>query len=217
MNVKAVIFDMDGVVVDSERLWSKLEKEVFDEIFGRKVDYEKVLNDTTGMNYLEIYDYLEDRYGLDVRLERFVEIFDEIAEEIYSERADLLEKFYEIIGLLKEKDVKTAMASSAPYHWIDRVVKRFNMERHFDLVISAEDVDRGKPSPDIYLHTAKKLGVKPKDCIVVEDSVNGIKAAKRAGMRCIGVAFFENDQDVSEANWKVKEPNELLSKLKDLI
>lgn len=217
MTVKAVIFDMDGVIIDSERVWNKLEKRAFEEIFGRRADYEELLDETTGMNYLEIYDYLEDRYSLNVNLERFVEIFEEIADEIYGKRAELLEKFYEIIGFLVENNIKTVIASSSPGHWIEKVMKRFDMRKYFDMVVSADDVDRGKPSPDIYLHTAAELGVDPEECIVVEDSRNGIKAAKRAGVRCIGTDYFENTQDLSQADWVVEGDMELLDKLKELV
>jgi len=106
-----------------------------------------------------------------------------------------------ILEELRDKKIKTAVASSSPKELIEKVIKGFDLCKYFDVLISGEEVEKGKPNPDIFLYTAKKLKVNIKNCIVIEDSTNGVKAAKKAGTKCIG---FNNPdthgQDLSKAD-----------------
>jgi HAD superfamily hydrolase (TIGR01509 family) len=92
-----------------------------------------------------------------------------------------------LIESLRESGIKTALASSSPKHLVDLVMDKFGIAGLFDLILSGDEVERGKPAPDIYLGAAKKLGVTPENCVVVEDAPSGVAAAKAAGMRCLAV------------------------------
>ena len=177
--MSAVLFDMDGVLVNSEDYWVEFQRE---KILPWAVpDREIDVAETTGMNFREIYDYLEEEYGTAVSREEFVDRFTAAAEEIYLERVDLLDGLHNLLEELDDEDVSTAVVSSSPHDWIGMVLKRFNLEDGFDHVISADDIDAAsKPEPDVFEHAADEVGVPAEECVVVEDSENGIEAAARA-------------------------------------
>ncbi len=172
----AVLFDMDGVLVDSEDYWVEFQRE---EILPATVPDEDVaVAETSGMNFREIYDYLDDEYGAAISREAFVQRFTEAAEEIYTERAALLDGLHALLAELDDRGVPTALVSSSPHEWIGMVTERFDLENEFDHVISADDIDAAsKPAPDIFEYAAAEIGVPAEDCVVVEDSENGIEAA----------------------------------------
>ena len=178
--MSAVLFDMDGVLVDSEDYWVEFERE---DLFPDAVPDDDVdLAETSGMNFRDIYEYLEDEYGTAITREEWIERFNEAAEEIYTERVDLLDGTHELLEQLNEENIPTAVVSSSPHDWIGMVLKRFDLEGEFDRVISADDIDAAsKPEPDVFEHAADEVGVPAEDCVVVEDSENGIEAAARAG------------------------------------
>jgi HAD superfamily hydrolase (TIGR01509 family) len=125
-----------------------------------------------------------------------------IAEDIYANKVALLPGFPDLLALLREKDIPAALASSSPRSWINLVLDRFDLKRVFQAVVSSEEVaGRGKPAPDIYLYTARKLEVEPSGCVVIEDSRNGVLSARAAGMYCVGIRNgFNDEQDLSAAN-----------------
>ncbi|WP_440766330.1 HAD family hydrolase [Natronorubrum sp. DTA7] len=178
-DTSAVLFDMDGVLINSEDYWVQFERE---ELFPDAVPDDDVdLAETSGMNFREIYDYLEDEYGTAITREEWIDRFEGAAEEIYTERVDLLDGTHDLLEQLKEEGVPTAVVSSSPHDWIGMVTERFDLEDGFDHVISADDIDAAsKPEPDVFEHTADEVGVSAEDCVVVEDSENGIEAAARA-------------------------------------
>ena len=204
---RAVLFDMDGVIVDSERYWHDAQPEhIFPAtLAGGYPD----LDETTGMNYKEIYDYLDANYEPKISKEEFIEIFDETAREIYRERVSLLEGFHELRDKLGGSDTTVAIVTSAPPAWHGIVTERFDIA--VDETISAEDIDgEGKPAPDVYEHAADVLGIDPADCLVVEDSKNGVEAGKRAGMTVIAYRTGPNSEtDLSTADVVANGPEEL--------
>ncbi|WP_440772528.1 HAD family hydrolase [Natronorubrum sp. DTA28] len=178
-DTSAVLFDMDGVLVDSEDYWVEFERE---ELFPDAVPDDDVdLAETSGMNFREIYDYLENEYETAISREEWIDRFNAAAEEIYTERVDLLDGLDDLLDRLDEQDVPTAVVSSSPHDWIGMVTERFDLESEFDRVISADDIDAAsKPEPDVFEHAADEIGVPAEECVVVEDSENGIEAAARA-------------------------------------
>ncbi|MFW5938104.1 MAG: HAD family hydrolase [Halanaeroarchaeum sp.] len=203
----AVLFDMDGVLVDSEDYWVARERE---EIFPDVVaDGPIPPAEIAGMNYREIFDYLDEHYEVTAERETFLEIFDRTAREIYTEEADLLPGVEPLLADLHAEGHRTAIVSSSPHEWIDLVIDRFDLD-DFDAVISAETVDRGKPAPDVYEYAAGTLGVPPEDCVAVEDSEHGVEAAVRAGMAVIGYrSGADEDVDLSAATVVVTTPDAL--------
>lgn len=217
MGFDAVIFDMDGVIVDSERYWHELERDLFADIIAEDVDPDTVLHEVKGTNYREIYDILAEEYTVTVSRDAFIDRFDETAKDLYGERVALMDGFRSLLDALHEAGVTVALASSSPHHWIDAVMDRFNLRDRFDDIVSADDVDgHSKPAPDIYEQTAAEIGVSPDRCLVIEDSGNGAKAAKAAGMTCIGYVTDENrDEGVPAADEIADGPAALRAVLAD--
>jgi HAD superfamily hydrolase (TIGR01509 family) len=204
--MSAVLFDMDGVLVNSEDYWVEFQRE---EILPAAVPDEDVdINEVTGMNYREIYDYLEATYGTAISREEFIAEFQEAAETLYTERVELLEGTHDLLAELDEQGVPTAVVSSSPHDWIGMVLDRFDLEGKFDHVISAEEIDDdSKPEPDVFEYAADEVGVPAEECVVVEDSENGIEAAHRAGTVVIAYRIDAHDGiDYSSADEVVDSP-----------
>ena len=205
----AVLFDMDGVIVNSEDYWVEFEEH---ELFPDAVtDAEVDLAETSGMNFREIYDYLDDEYGTAITREEWIERFETAAREIYTERVELLDGFRELLAELDEREVTVALVSSSPHDWIDLVLERFDLEGEFDAVVSADDVDAdSKPAPDVFLYAADAVGADPEDCVAVEDSENGVEAAARAGTTVVAYEIDAHGElDLSRADEVVEDPEEL--------
>ena len=202
----AVLFDMDGVLVNSEEYWQAFESEFVLPITEGDPDRDEF----TGMNYREIHDYLAETYGTAVDREEFVSRYDERAETVYGERVALMDGAPELFDDLRARGALVGIVSSSPPDWIGIVTERFGLGP-LDLVRSAEDIDDlGKPEPHVYERAATDLGLSPEDCVVVEDSVNGILSATRAGAYCIGYRAEHNaESDLSRADAVVESPAEL--------
>jgi HAD superfamily hydrolase (TIGR01509 family) len=189
--MRVLAFDMDGVLVDSERYWLELEREsIFPTTVAADVDPE----DVTGMNVNDLYHHLTAEYGTTVDEAAFVDRYDRAAATVYGEQVALLEGVDGLLARLDEAaDVRVALVSSSPVRWIDRVLDRFELREAFDAVVSAEHVDRGKPAPDVYTHTASVLAADPAASLAVEDSANGLRAAAAAGYETVGYLNGTNE------------------------
>lgn len=201
--IEAVIFDMDGVLIDSEPIHKKVEKRVFKEI-GANISEEEH-NSYVGMACKDMWKNIKEKHDLirEFAIEELVEMgvesyIDYILSNKYIEP---IEGVVELIDDLYKKDMKLAIASSGVRKSVDTVVKMFKLEKYFKVTVSGDDVKNGKPSPEIFLKAAKALNVDPKNCIVFEDSKNGVHAAKKAEMKCIGFKNLNSgDQDLSSAD-----------------
>lgn len=185
MPIKAVIFDMDGVLLDSMPMHLKIWEELFKE---RKLPFNlEIFEEYNGMSSIDISKRLVEKFSLKEKPEKI------FAEKLSKEKLmqeDMLNLFPETISVLKKlrrDNIKVAIATSALEHMVIYVKKRFGLDKHVDVFVESKDVKRTKPNPDVFLLAAKKLGVDPKDCIVVEDAVNGIIAANKAGMTSIAI------------------------------
>ncbi|HET9493139.1 MAG TPA: HAD-IA family hydrolase [Chloroflexia bacterium] len=198
--MQAFIFDMDGVIVDSEIHWKSVEGYFLSRVIPGWTEEDQ--GRIVGISLDNLFTMLRDEYGYSGSREQFLETYHANAHRIYTEKVELLPGFEGLLSLLHENGVMLALASSSPRAWIDLVLERFDLRRAFDVTVSAEEIEgEGKPSPAIYLHTARKLGVDPARCVVVEDSRNGVLSARAAGMYCIGLRNgFNDDQDLSEAD-----------------
>lgn len=199
-NAKAVILDMDGVIVDSEIHWKSLGDKAMSEFFEgwSDVDNRKI----TGMSVRNIYRSLKDCLRVNITMKEFERKYDEMAKIVYREKTKLIPGIMEFMNRLSEDKIPMALVSSSPRFWIDMVMDRFKLRKFFTLIISSDDLDgKGKPAPDIFLLAAKRLGILPKDCLVIEDSENGVESAKAAGMFCVGFRNgFNRDYNLSRAD-----------------
>lgn len=185
MKFLAVIFDMDGILIDSEPLWERTERTL---LSSKGFDYtpsyrEKIL----GLNQEDSAALLKNFFKLNETTEQIINERIEILLGLYEKELDINKPFLKLLILLKEKNISTAVASSSPLRVIDYVLDRFSIRRYFDAVVSGECTKKGKPHPDIYIEAASRLDVPPATCIAIEDSVNGVRSAKSAGMYCIAV------------------------------
>ncbi|QYJ17109.1 Hexitol phosphatase B [Rubrobacter xylanophilus DSM 9941] len=182
--IEAVVFDMDGVLVDSEQLWDAARREVAEETGGRW--HAEATEAMMGMSSLEWSRYMHEVIGVPLPPEEISGAVVERLLGLYEKRLPLIPGAREAVGRLVEC-WPLGLASSSNRPVIDRVLMLSGLDRHFRVTVSSEEVRRGKPAPDVYLEAARRLGADPNRCAAVEDSTNGILAAKNAGMRVISI------------------------------
>ncbi|MBQ7529743.1 hexitol phosphatase HxpB [bacterium] len=183
---EACIFDMDGVLIDSEPFWRQAELEVFSAVGIRLTEEDCI--ETMGIRIDEIVNmrYRQHPWSGPSCAEVSEKIQDRVIELI-KEKGKALPGVYEAIALLKGTGLKIALASSSSYRLIKAILQTLNLEEAFTLLYSAEQERFGKPHPAVFITTAQKLKVEPTNCLVIEDSPNGVIAAKAALMTCIAV------------------------------
>ncbi|RED36626.1 HAD family phosphatase [Paenibacillus sp. VMFN-D1] len=181
----AFIFDMDGVIIDSEPIHFDVDIKTLD-YFGVKTT-EQELERFVGMTNPEMLGIFRQEHNLVHTIQEMIEYQLNLKMNILNNlEIEPIEGIRELIAQLKERNIPMAVASSSPRIFIEGVLGKFGLSHFFKTVVSGEEVPKGKPAPDIYLETAKQLGVDPPNCVVLEDSRNGVIAAKKAGMMCIG-------------------------------
>ena len=205
MKYKAIIFDMDGTIISTEIMWHTATQNVLD-IYAPHLDQAKKDEIKIYLKGLALYEsckYIKKHSLLDVS-----------AEEILQEKARQAHSLYHSLGLsfipffqefhakVKARNLKHAIATNATQESVDRTLTMLPLRDYFaEHIYNVDMVNRVcKPSPDIFLHAAKKIGVEPKDCIVIEDSAHGIKAAKAAGMYCIAINTGKDRHLLGEAD-----------------
>jgi len=182
--IQAVVFDLDGVLVDSEHVWDEARKELAAERGGRWHD--QASRDMMGMSSLEWSRYMHDVIGLEDPPEEISAEVVQRLEEIYRRELPLIDGAVEAVERLAAR-WPLGLASSSNRELIDLVLELSGLAQYFCVTVSSEEVAHGKPAPDVYLETARRLGVAPEGCAAIEDSENGIKSAKGAGMRVLAI------------------------------
>lgn len=182
---KAVIFDMDGVIVDSEPLHYAAEKNVMARLgyeFPREI-HKKYIGYSNEYNF---WQDLQNEFGISLNIQTLIaEKRDFFLKHL--SRITLIKPALSLLEKLKESSIPIALASSSSIEFITAILTRFSLTHFFPVIQSGDDLEKGKPAPDIFLLTAEKLKVKPENCIVIEDSLNGVKAGHAAGMTVIAV------------------------------
>ena len=182
--IEAVVFDLDGVIVESEHVWDEVRQRLAEERGGRWHD--QASRDMMGMSSLEWSRYMHDVIGLAEPPEEInAEVVRRLAA-VYREELPLLDGAVEAVEALASR-WPLGLASSSNRELIDLVLRVSGLERWFAATVSSEEVPRGKPAPDVYLEAARRLGAAAERCAAVEDSENGIRSAKAAGMRVVAV------------------------------
>ncbi|WYP26632.1 HAD family phosphatase [Alkalihalobacillus sp. FSL W8-0930] len=207
--MKAFIFDMDGVIVNSEPHHVEVEIATAKR-YGATIT-EDDLAEYTGMVSEDMWGRVKEKHGLTGEIKDILtHAHTEKLKRLKESDLTPIEGIPGLMQKLSERNIPMAVASSSPREYIEAVLQKFNIEDHFTSVISGEEVNQGKPAPDIYLETAAVLGIDPKDCVVLEDSHNGARAAKAAGMTCIGYAAPDaGDQDLSITDTVVQAIDEI--------
>jgi HAD superfamily hydrolase (TIGR01509 family) len=182
--IEAVVFDLDGVLLDSEQVWDEVREELVKERGGRW--HEQAQTEMMGMSSVEWSRYMHDELDLPEPPEEISAEVVQRLDEVYRKRLPLIDGAREAVERLAAR-WPLGLASSSNREVIDLVLDLSGMARFFRVTVSSEEVPRGKPAPDVYLEAARGLGVPPERCAAVEDSHNGIRSAKAAGMRVIAI------------------------------
>lgn len=189
--IAAVLFDMDGLVLDTEKLYTRFWQEA-----AKALGYSMTKEQALGMRSLnrgaglaKLQSYFGPSVDYDVIRNKRIELMDAFVEQ---EGVTLKPGIHELLAFLKEHGIKTAIATSSPLERTLLYLGSVGLKNSFDELVSGYMVEKGKPEPDIYLYAAEKLGVKPENCMVLEDSPAGILAGYRAG--CIPVMIPDQDE-----------------------
>jgi beta-phosphoglucomutase len=198
--IKGVLFDMDGVLVDSEPFICKAAIMMFEEL-GIKVMPED-FHPFVGMGENRYIGGVAEKHGVPVDIEKVKARTYEIYEKIVQSNLSALPGAHKFISECRKRGFRLALATSA-----DRVKMEVNLREigfpasTFNYIVTGLDVENKKPAPDIYIMAAEKIGLDPHECLVVEDAVSGIIAGKAAGCRCLAVTSSFEAKDLAEADW----------------
>lgn len=184
--IKAVIFDFDGIIIDSEPLWMEAEIGVFKSV-GINLNHE-LCRQTTGLNTLDSIRYWFDIYKWTNKTTS--ELYKEIMDAMHAlivEKVELKEGFPDVLQMFVDRNLPVAVASASPLFLITAALEKFNLRDHFSIINAGDDEEMGKPHPALYLGAARRLGIEPVHCLAFEDSFNGAISAKAARMKLVAV------------------------------
>jgi HAD superfamily hydrolase (TIGR01509 family) len=198
--IKAVIFDMDGVIIDSEPIHFESDKMTMK--FYEKEISDEELNNYVGVSNQVMWEELREKYKLVASLEELLK------KQFYFKKYLIgnikLETIFgirELLHKLKDSGIRIGLASSSSKEFIELILNNLKVKEYFEVIISGDDVQNSKPAPDIFQKAAKALNVEPSNCLVIEDSTHGVKAAKLANMKCVGFSNPNSgNQDLSSAD-----------------
>lgn len=214
-NRKAVIFDLDGTLVDSMWMWKEIDIEF---LTGKGIvipeDIQDFQNELEGMGFTETAKFFKNHFHISDSIEDIKNIWISMAEDKYSTQVPLKPGAGELLDMLKKRDFQIGISSSNSTELIRTVLKAHKIEDYFGCITTCCQVPAGKPAPDVYLETAKGLGIAPDECLVFEDVPMGILAGKRAGMKVCAVDDnFSRDQEKEKrelADWYIQDYYEVL-------
>ena len=182
---KAVIFDLDGSLVDSMWIWEDIDREF---LGARGLELPEDYQDKIeGMSFTETAAYSVERFGLSESVEELKGIWNEMALEKYAQEVPFKPGAEAFLAYCKAHGIRMGIATSNSRELVNAVSRSLHMERYIDIIVTACDVNRGKPAPDVYLEAARRLSVLPEECLVFEDVPAGILAGKNAGMSVCAV------------------------------
>lgn len=195
-NIKAVIFDLDGTLIDSMSMWKQIDIDYLNR-FGITLP-ETLQTDIEGMSFSETAAYFKNTFQLDETLDEIKEAWHQMAKHKYEYDIPFKKGAKEFVKYLKNHNIKTGIATSNSKELVKAVLHNHRMECYFDSIHTACEVEKGKPAPDIYELVASELKVFPQECLVFEDVIQGIKAGKNAGMTVCAI-YDDYSKDIIEA------------------
>jgi HAD superfamily hydrolase (TIGR01509 family) len=207
--IDAVVFDLDGLLLDTEQVWDEVRETITRERGGRW--HERAQGDMMGMSSTEWSRYMHGELGLSESPEELNRLVVEQMQERYRERLPVVDGAVEAVRRIGAR-WPLGLASSSNRPLIDLALQRMDVSELFQGTVSSEEVERGKPAPDVYLEVAGRLNVNPENVVAIEDSANGIRSAKAAGMRVIAVPnphFPPPDDVLAEAEIVLESLEEL--------
>lgn len=213
--IEAVIFDLDGTLVDSMWMWKSIDIEYLAK-FGMEMP-EDLQHCIEGMSFSETAAYFKERFHLPDSLEQIKSDWNEMAWNKYLYEVPLKEGVKDFLTYLKENNIPTGIATSNSRELVDLIIDKHDMKGYFSSIRTSCEVAKGKPSPDIYLLVAEDLGVSPQNCLVFEDVLQGVMAGKNAEMKVCAVYDDYSEKDMDEkkklADYYVNSVTEVLKLL----
>lgn len=184
-DIKAVIFDMDGTLIDSMWIWHQID---VDYLASHGYECPRGLKrEIEGLSFTETAAYFKERFQLQEEVDVIKKTWIEMADHHYKNSVTLKKGVQEFLEALYEKNIKIGMATSNDHELVDIILDKFEIHKFFQTVVTSCDVKKGKPHPDVFLKVSEILGVTPEQCLVFEDTVAGVTGARRAGMRVVGI------------------------------
>ncbi len=194
--IRAVIFDLDGTLVDSMWMWKSIDIEYLGR-YGIQMP-EDLQQSIEGMSFSETAIYFKERFGLKDSLDQIKGDWNEMAWDKYMHEVPLKAGVRELLAYLKQDHIAMGIATSNSRELVDLVVEKLGIKEYFSSIRTSCEVSKGKPSPDIYLLVAEDLGVEPVHCLVFEDVLQGIMAGKNAGMKVCAVHDEHSAKELEE-------------------
>ncbi len=204
----AVIFDMNGVIIDDERIHQQSWK-VYCKNHGFHITEEEFKKKVFGRTEKDTFEYLYNRKISKKELEEFSNERVDTAIEIFKPVMKMTPGLKKLLKLLSDNNIPMAVATSSRPRYVHFIMESFNIRPFFKVILTAEDIVKGKPDPEIYQKSAEKLGVSPHECVVIEDTLSGITSAKAAEMKVIGIATTHSKEELKSANKVVDSFNEI--------
>ena len=199
--IESVIFDMDGLMIETEHLQSQAFEHV---LRGHGIEpqfNEDGVIQTVGLTARDNLVIFKEKHGIDEGVDTLLSKKQAVYGELLKQNIAPKEGLLDLIKALKQGNLRLAVASSSSLEHIELVLKELGVSEDFDTVVSGETVSRGKPHPDIFLEAAKRLNVQPGNCVVFEDAESGVVAAKAAGMKVIAIPnMYTKSHDFSKAD-----------------
>jgi beta-phosphoglucomutase family hydrolase len=189
--IKAIIFDMDGVISDTQKLHAKVESEILGE-YGVFISPEEITMKYAGVKTGEIFKELLENKNVDFNIDSMLEEKWKKMSQLGDDSIEEVDGSVDLIKKLYDSGYKLAVGSASDYNYVSNVIKSLKLEKYFDHLVSGDMVKNGKPDPEIFLLAASKLEVSPENCLVIEDGTSGMLAAKSGGMKCIGLVKDKN-------------------------
>ena len=217
MKYKAVIFDLDGTLIDSMGIWIRVDKEYL-EIRNIPVPDDLFKDVKTGNSFNEICQYFKDKFNLPDTIEEIGAEWTKMVAQHYKTDIILKPGARELIDFLSMNNVKMAIGTSNTKYLSETVLKANGVLHHFDSIVAGCEEIKGKPFPDIFLKAAAKLKIDPAECLVIEDTLHGIRAAKNGGMDAFAIFDDNETHDIEslkkEADFYAESFEKILEKLK---
>lgn len=184
-NFRAIIFDLDGTLIDSMWIWREIDIEY---LSRRGIELPVDLqNEIEGLSFTETAKYFKDRFDINDAIQEIKDEWRDIAKDYYENHIVLKEGAEDFVRTIKQQNIKLGIGTSNTRELTEQILRRHNITNLFDVVVTSCEVEHGKPSPDVFLRVAQLLAVAPEQCLVFEDTYSGVLAAKRAGMKVIAV------------------------------
>ncbi|MCF7794350.1 MAG: HAD family phosphatase [Candidatus Cloacimonetes bacterium] len=216
MKYKAVIFDLDGTLIDSMGIWLEVDKEY---LIKRNIPVpDDLFQDVPeGNSYKEICQYFKDKFNLPDSIEEIGREWQEMVEKHYKTEITLKSDAHELIGFLHSQNIKLGIGTSNNKHLAETVLQANEVLHYFDCIVAGCEDIKGKPFPDIFLQAAQQLRIDPVDCLVIEDTLHGVRAAHNGGMEAFAIFDDNETHEVEklkkEAEFYAENFGEILEKL----